>query len=122
MTVLQELEHEALAVLDGLLPEEGQAEATSTERALEIATEVVACTPPLTPARARRLVREQPDWLFRACELPGTAPISAFDVLEALVAEHIVRVVCASAGCDRPEERLLQWPECHGQPVGASTF
>jgi hypothetical protein len=118
--VLEEVEREALAVLDRLVRADPAREAWSAERALELAAEVVVCTPPLTPARAWRLVREQPEWLLRSCELPASAPISALDVLQALVAEHIVLVVCTSAGCDRLEQRLLEWPGCHREPVAAS--
>jgi len=122
MTVLEELEREALAVLDRLVGDGGLREESSPERALEIAAEVVACTPPLTPTRARRLVGEQPDWLLRSYEVPASAPTSPLDVLQGLVAEHILRTVCAAAGCDRLEERLLDWPSCGRKPVAASSF
>src|SRR3712207_7611787 len=63
------------------------AERPSAERALEAATEVIAGTPPLTPARACRLVAEQPDWLLRSCELPADAGVSPLDRSEEYTSE-----------------------------------
>jgi hypothetical protein len=113
MGVCDELEREALRVFTALVQEEGLQEgAIDAEHAVDLAAEVLTRTPPLAPARARRMVAEEPEWLLRSCELPASTSISALDVLQHLVVEHLVGVVLAAAGRDPARERTLEWPVC----------